>query len=893
MNKSIVKLFLIIIFFFVQNRVLFSQNNSPYIQDFRVNEQIGNSQKGYTSSAINDNGVSLIVWSDYREGSTNIYGQLINSNGEIISDNFKINIFEGNKTFNYPDVAVNEDNQFLVVWYDVRNNYAIYGQLISENGELIGDNFQISDENNTRYKNYPSVASNGKKFVIAWLDSRNGNNYDVFSQLLDKNGNKIGENFIVNTDSQATLKQHPEIAIDKNGNIMAAWYSTERGSYDISACLLDSNKSIILPTSKVSDTTETLNNYNPKVASSDSGFVVGWYKYGYPEYEVNAQFIKDSGELIDSIKTIGDNNDIAKNNLDITSNKDGKSYFVWEEYQNGIYRLISQEFLRDSVEGDIFQVSEDDLPAYKSDVSVAINNEGKFISAWQDKQNPNEYRIYSRLFDTDNNPVNSSLRVDNDENSSNQTEPAITVFDNKSFITAWTDQRNKTYQTFFQKYDSNGMQIGDNILVDDGGTQYRPSIYGLADNNFMVIYTEYYRDVNNQNEIFAQKYFKTGEKLGDKILVSNNSIAGNSNYASGASKDDGEGVIVWEKRIGSSNRIYAQRFNENGSKVGEEITVSDDTTSYYYRPKVGIDGNGNFAVTCYKIPGYNILLYRYNNNGEKIDSTIIVNENMNSSNYYPDIDVNSEGDCVVTWFGYNPTSNMKFQRYKNIGSQDSFEKINSNKNVSTQALASYSPKVGLNENGNFAISWPVNSGGFRDVQFRIFDNTGNPISDVLSVSESTGRDQINPDIAFVGNKIYNVWQDNHEQHVGYDIWANIYNVDDFVTGVQNKKDDTPTTFKLVQNYPNPFNPTTTIQYSIPQQTTGNENYHSVKLIVFDILGRKVATLVNQKQSAGNYKVNFNASYLASGVYYYRLKVGEPSARSGQVFVQTKKMLLLK
>jgi len=89
---------------------------------------------------------------------------------------------------------------------------------------------------------------------------------------------------------------------------------------------------------------------------------------------------------------------------------------------------------------------------------------------------------------------------------------------------------------------------------------------------------------------------------------------------------------------------------------------------------------------------------------------------------------------------------------------------------------------------------------------------------------------------------------------------------------------TPVEFALLQNYPNPFNPVTKIKYavSIRQYTT---------LKVYNILGREVATLVNEYQAAGNYEVKFDASNLSSGVYFYKLQSGN--------FVQTKKLLLMK
>ena len=93
----------------------------------------------------------------------------------------------------------------------------------------------------------------------------------------------------------------------------------------------------------------------------------------------------------------------------------------------------------------------------------------------------------------------------------------------------------------------------------------------------------------------------------------------------------------------------------------------------------------------------------------------------------------------------------------------------------------------------------------------------------------------------------------------------------------------PAHFELSQNYPNPFNPSTTIQYTVP--AIANENYHSLQLTIYDVLGKEVQTLVNQKQKSGTYEVSFNASSFSSGIYFYTLKVGK--------HIQTKRMMLLK
>ena len=105
-----------------------------------------------------------------------------------------------------------------------------------------------------------------------------------------------------------------------------------------------------------------------------------------------------------------------------------------------------------------------------------------------------------------------------------------------------------------------------------------------------------------------------------------------------------------------------------------------------------------------------------------------------------------------------------------------------------------------------------------------------------------------------------------------------------VIGIKNISTEIPKEYKLYQNYPNPFNPTTVIRFQIKDSRHGGSST-IVKLIVYDILGKEIATLVNEKKQPGTYEVSFDGSNFASGVYFYRIQSGD--------FVQVKKMMLLK
>ncbi len=99
-----------------------------------------------------------------------------------------------------------------------------------------------------------------------------------------------------------------------------------------------------------------------------------------------------------------------------------------------------------------------------------------------------------------------------------------------------------------------------------------------------------------------------------------------------------------------------------------------------------------------------------------------------------------------------------------------------------------------------------------------------------------------------------------------------------ITSVTSAKKEIPNSYSLSQNYPNPFNPSTKISYQLPVN-------NFVTLKVYDIIGREVATLINEQKNAGLYEVTFDASRLSSGMYFYRLTAGS--------FVNTRKLMLIK
>jgi len=259
--------------------------------------------------------------------------------------------------------------------------------------------------------------------------------------------------------------------------------------------------------------------------------------------------------------------------------------------------------------------------------------------------------------------------------------------------------------------------------------------------------------------------------------------------------------------------------------------------------------------------------------------------------YYPDangtsIDLAAKGDHDILYF------DLTMDATWNLDNIEIFAFIQDDvmKEVAQAAKATYSQYVpvelttfnAIAEGNNVTLSWETatesNNNGF-EVERTVVNNSANTASpenlnwEKIGFVEGKGTSsqsniyKFSDDIsALTGQTIaYRLKQIDFDGTYSYSQTVEVENI-------------LPSKFELSQNYPNPFNPTTTIAYQLPFDS-------KVELKVYDLLGNLVATVVNEKQSAGSHKVKFSSSKLTSGVYFYRMTAGG--------FTETKKMTVLK
>jgi len=338
---------------------------------------------------------------------------------------------------------------------------------------------------------------------------------------------------------------------------------------------------------------------------------------------------------------------------------------------------------------------------------------------------------------------------------------------------------------------------------------------------------------NDEDEIYSAAIDTIGN-----IFVTGTSVVSGQGYNIITQKYNPSGTILWTAtQNGSANQndaAYGIEIDQNGDVyVGGKIQVewSYSATDYCTIKYNGLNGSQVWAKT-YNGPG---------NGGDYINSLY--------ADYYGNVVVagisrgtTTGGDYCIIKYLQAPFAPLNLSA-NSISSSEIYIECIPNSNNHTTFEYQYSTDGG--------VTWPQSILGY---------NSYDTVSFLLPNTIYYFRARVN-------------------NQVGYSPFSNIaFDTTFWPVGIITINNEMPKQFNLSQNYPNPFNPVTNITFDLPKEST-------VKLTVYDALGKEVIVLVNQNLQAGSYKADWNASDYPSGIYFYKLEAGS--------FVETKKMILKK
>ncbi len=214
------------------------QLNKTLINDIKVNDDSGDAPQSYLALDMHPYGPLTGAWFDQRNDRNNIFAQRYSSRGFPSGTNFRVNQPAGTALPYAPDVAVDGRGHFYIVWTDNRNDdNDIYMQVYKANGEAIGENIRVNDDNTPEAQIRPAVAADNQgRVVVCWEDSRLGSDKRlVYAQFFDPDRNRKGDNFIV--DSDTTHGQlYPAVDMNREGSCIITWTEHSGGNHNDVFC---------------------------------------------------------------------------------------------------------------------------------------------------------------------------------------------------------------------------------------------------------------------------------------------------------------------------------------------------------------------------------------------------------------------------------------------------------------------------------------------------------------------------------------------------------------------------------------------------------------------------------------------------------------------------------
>ena len=509
---------------------------------------------------------------------------------------------------------------------------------------------------------------------------------------------------------------------------------------------------------------------------------------------------------------------------------------------------------------------------------VGLNN-GDYVISWTCKRtNELEEEIFAQLFDSENNRIGNEFQI-NKYNLQAQQKSVLCSTLTGGFISAWqsTGQDGSSSGIYSQIFNENGNKIGDEFRINShtSSAQNTPSISSLSGERFIVCWDSYGQDGSGTG-VYAQIFNLDGEKIGNEFMVNTRTNENQMNAVVHQLSNNGF-VICWQsyKHDGYGWGIAAQMYDEYAEKVGNEFLVNSSFLGSQMYPQIVSFNDGGFVIIWRSdFNGLKIIAQVFNAKGEKIGHEFLVDSSTVGIQNEASICKVNNDKFIVCWKNENRKENSfsilaKFFLENPINHILSrFDIINPEYDATLQQT---NPAFSWNKASQIRINFPWEL--TYDLYIANDESFSNPL--VITGIEDTTY-QI--DTLAAGHTYFaKVLARNY---YGDSLWSsNItgFYIDPNATGIKDIK-KLPNEFKLEQNYPNPFNPTTVITYEIPEQTF-------VNLKVYNLLGQEVAELVNEVKSVGEHKCEFNARSLSSGIYFYRINT--------QNFSSTKKMILLR
>ncbi|SFI35079.1 cadherin domain-containing protein [Planctomicrobium piriforme] len=366
-----------------------------------------------------------------------------------------------------------------------------------------------------------------------------------------------------------------------------------------------------------------------------------------------------------------------------------------------------------------------------------------------------------------------------------QSQPSMAMDSAGNYVVTWQSygQDGDGYGIYAQRFNAAGVAQGSEFRVNTYTTyyQFNPSAAMDSDGDFVITWVT--DQEGSSNDIYAQRYNALGEAQGTEFRV--NTYTTDPQYSPSAAMDsDGDFVVTWQSygQDGDGYGIYAQRFNAAGVAQGSEFQVNTYTTSYQYTASAAMDSDGDFVITWQSYgqdgSGYGIYAQRYNAagvaQGSEFQVSSYTTNNQNSSSAAMD----SDGDFVISWQSSGQDGSgygVYAKRFNASGvAQGSEFRVNT-----YTTSSQYNASPAMNAAGNFVISWQSSGqdGNGLGIYAQYYNAAGVAQGSEFRANSYTTNSQANPTAAMnsTGNFVI-AWQSSGQDGSSNGIYSQRYSV---------------------------------------------------------------------------------------------------------------------
>ncbi|MDD7805765.1 MAG: cadherin domain-containing protein [Endozoicomonas sp. (ex Botrylloides leachii)] len=648
---------------------------------------------------------------------------------------------------------------------------------------VMGDEFALHTyTTSTQSTPIISPLDNGG-FISVWYTQNSssstggdGSSYSVKAQLFNADGEKVGNEFLVNSNTSGAQYQHSVTTLT-NGDVLITWSSSHSGSYRIYGRRFDQD------------------------GNAETGDMILFESSGPAQYDPDVSALEDGGFIVSWEDT----------------SLDGSNY--------GIY---AQRFSADNVGyGQVLVNSY--TTNYQTNPSTAGLADGGYVIAWGGRgaDQTGDNGIYLRRYDANGETI-AEITV-NETLSGTQNSPQVTALADGGYVVSWNSNQDGSYNVYARTYNAAGEATSGELKISEHDSigEYNNDILALDDGGFMV---SWYGSLEGNNDAYARRFNASGEAVGDAFRL-NDYIGGAEDVPTLAQLADGRIVASWQSSTqdGSGYGVYGKLIAldgqvtesaANGTAVGQ-VNVDDPDFGDTHSFMLIDDANGRFSIDSTTgvitladtsqvdyddASSHDVVVRVTDSGGETLEQTLTIEvaqgnrapESLSlgrvesddfalhtytsSDQHTPVISPLDNGGFISVWYTKNSSStggdgnsySIRAQRFDKEGEQVGSEFLVNSNTYSVQ----YQPSVTTLTDGDMLMTWTSYHGGSYRIYGRRFDQDGNAQTSDMVLFESSGSHQFDSDISALDDGGFIVsWSDNSLDGSSDGIYAQRFSAD--------------------------------------------------------------------------------------------------------------------